>query len=103
MCQKHLLGEHVETHMFLGTLRKRIAVDGYIFNNLFEPESLQKRHDEIATEMTNRGMNHRSPLEVVEELEHLPQIYRHAKVEVTPSLEDLLNRCPEYRKRFQHS
>ena len=51
MCQKHLCGEHVEMHMFLGTLKKRKKVDGYITNNLFEPRLLYQRHKNLAEEM----------------------------------------------------
>ena len=34
LCQKHLCGEHLECHMFLGTLKKNKKVDGYLKNNL---------------------------------------------------------------------
>jgi hypothetical protein len=36
MCDKHLLGEHVEHHMFLGSLKQGFNLDGYVKNNLFE-------------------------------------------------------------------
>jgi hypothetical protein len=68
MCNRHLLGEHCETHMFLGTLKKGIKVDGYIKNNLFEPLSLKSRHDELAMEMSIRGMKHNTPLEFDEKV-----------------------------------
>ena len=34
MCRKHLLGEHVEHHMFVGTINKRISIVGYLRDNL---------------------------------------------------------------------
>ena len=98
MCNKHLLGEHVETHMFLGTIRKGgIRFDGYFKNNLFEPKSLKERHDALALEMQRRGMNHQSPLDVKkEDLESLPDV----KVNTESALKDLVSRCPVCRKSF---
>ncbi len=40
LCNKHLLGEHVEHHMFVGTLKAKKNVDGYVRNNLLEISSL---------------------------------------------------------------
>ena len=51
LCQKHLCGEHVEMHMFLGTLKKGKKIDGFLKNNLFEPRVLHKRHEELKEEM----------------------------------------------------
>jgi hypothetical protein len=56
MCRKHLLGEHVETHMILGTLKSGIRLDGYARNNLLELKSFKKRHDKIAVEIVRRGL-----------------------------------------------
>lgn len=30
MCRQHLLGEHVECHMFVGAILKGISLSGYI-------------------------------------------------------------------------
>lgn len=92
LCRKHLLGEHVECHMFLGTLKKKLKMDGYISNNLFEPKSLQTRHDALVSEMINRGYNHNSPLEVNPEL--IERFSTDIIIDVSKSLNDLLGRCP---------
>ena len=55
MCRQHLFGEHVEHHMFRGSMRKGCRQDGYITNDLLEPLSLDKRHEELVIEMTRRG------------------------------------------------
>ena len=34
MCNKHLFGEHVEHHMFIGTLERKKSINGYIRNDL---------------------------------------------------------------------
>lgn len=100
LCRKHLLGEHVETHMFLGTLKRKMQIYGYIKNNLLEPISLWDRHAALVKEMRIRGMNHRSPLGEAD-IEYLPAEVLYYQVDVESSLEDLLSRCPECTKRYQ--
>jgi hypothetical protein len=102
MCRKHLLGEHVEHHMFIGSLRKKLSMDGYVANNLMEPLSLSKRHAELVVEMLVRGFKHHSPLKWSHhELHYLPDSIILAKVDKEAALEDLLGRCPECRARWE--
>ena len=100
LCQKHLCGEHVETHMFLGTLRKQIKIQGYINNNLFQPKALKERHDLLSQEMIRRGYNHMTPLDFsLNDIAHLTVEQQNATVDVKTSLQDLISRCPECRKK----
>jgi len=62
MCRKHLLGEHVECHMFVGTLLKNKKVDGYVKKGLLEIHNLSNRHNELMFEMKRRGYKHNSLL-----------------------------------------
>ena len=62
MCRQHLLGEHVECHMFVGTINKGIDVRGYLARGLLQPSLLQERHDQLAKEIERRGYSHKSPL-----------------------------------------
>jgi len=62
MCDRHLLGEHVEIHMLVGCLRKRKNIRGYIEKGLVEVRSIRPRHDALVREMRRRHMNHASPL-----------------------------------------
>ena len=55
MCRKHLMGEHVEIHMAVATLRLGRSVDGFLEKGLLELRSLKSRHDELAAEMLRRG------------------------------------------------
>lgn len=96
MCRKHLLGEHVETHMTQGTIRKGVSLAGYLSNNLLEPDRLLERHDELAKELERRGYNHRSPLSY---LKH--EIGVGFKIDREASLAELLNRCPDCRARYE--
>lgn len=105
MCRKHLLGEHVETHMFYGSMNKGINLDGYIANNLLEADSLATRHEALAKEMVRRGYRHHSPMlpeNVQTILEYYPKRVLASTVDVAASLEDLLARCPDCR-RFHKS
>ena len=92
MCRQHLLGEHVETHMFAGTIRREISLDGYVRNNLVETASLAARHDALAAEMTRRGYRHNSPMHYADDL-GLGRIDRQA------SDRELRRRCPDCAAR----
>jgi len=62
LCDKHLLGEHVECHMFFGAIKKGKSVRGYLEGGLLEPYWLKQRHEVLAKEMRRRGMKHKSPM-----------------------------------------
>lgn len=103
LCTNHLLGEHLECHMFAGTMRKGISLAGYVQNNLVELKSLSSRHDALVAEMENRGMRHHSPLEVPKEiLNWYIAVSGDAVVNKNRSLGDLLDRCPKCRERMKN-
>lgn len=89
LCRKHLLGEHVEMHMFIGTLEIGNRMDGYVNGGLVEIHNIRKRHDELAAEMTRRGMKHQSPITSKVEL------YEAGKVDAATNLVELARRCSE--------
>lgn len=102
LCRKHLLGEHVECHMFVGTILRGKNLVGYVDNNLLELKSLRKRHKALRKEMLRRGYNHQSKLKPYEHLlSSYPKKVRSSLVNVDSSLKDLLSRCPICRKRFR--
>lgn len=112
MCGKHLRGEHVEHHMFIGALKRKKSMRGFIDNNLLQPLSLLERHDAIAKEMIKRGYKHISPLIDFESIrnERLIKVYleylgddKLAKVDAEKSLQDLIDRCPECKKLYLNS
>lgn len=91
MCNKHLLGEHVEMHMFVGTIRKGVSLQGYIDGGLVETQHIKRRHDELVVEMERRGMNHKSPM---------PDgglVLAAGIVDVPANLVELSRRCPACR------
>lgn len=99
MCRQHLLGEHRELHAFVGTIKKKRNVFGYIRNNLLDVELLSTRHEELVMEMNRRLYNHHSPLPKIEE--ELIEDIKFYKVDREKAKSDLLSRCPECRKREQ--
>lgn len=99
MCRKHLFGEHVETHMFVGTMNRHKSLNGYIANGLIETDILLKRHDELAEEIVKRGYSHHSPIELSPEIQ---AEYAHlGSVDVANSLKELATRCKDCRIRQQ--
>jgi hypothetical protein len=91
LCRKHLMGEHVETHMFLGSFQKKKSIAGFVEKNCAQPLALQDRHDVLAAEMVRRGYNHKSPLQFTPEvLNYLPENHRAATVDIDGALHVLL-------------
>jgi hypothetical protein len=98
MCNKHLLGEHVECHMLVGHLQRKRRITNYIRLNLLQPNSLRERHDQLAREMEDRGMSHKSPLPDFD-LSYLPEEHRIYTVNAEESLAELSRRCSECGRR----
>jgi len=92
LCRQHLLGEHLELHMFTGVINKGNNLHGYINNNLCDPSSIIRRHDALVEEMQKRGYSHRSPLQLKKEPVCTPINMEAAK-------KALLARCPECNRR----
>jgi len=91
LCRKHLLGEHLEMHMFVGAIKKGINIVGYVDGGLVETHMINLRHDELVVEMQKRGINHKSPLERL----NLPARGRLSRKD---NLIELARRCPECAK-----
>lgn len=102
LCRQHLMGEHNETHAFIGTIRKQKKLDGYIKNNSLELKSILKRHDDLANEMLRRGYNHKSPLTEYPDTSYLPGCYHIIEVNKDEALDLLLSRCEACLERFHH-
>lgn len=106
MCRQHLLGEHVEIHMFIGAMVKGVSMAGYCNSNMMEPGALVTRHRELVIEMERRGYTHRSPVsehQVKYLLEDLPDEQLFAKVNALWAMRELHRRCPECRSMHQEN
>jgi len=103
MCDKHLFGEHVEHHMFIGTLIRKKSIVGYIKNDLLEPLSLKERHDVLADEILKRGYNHYTPLEFENSIfDYLQEDQINHKINRDNSLLLLLSRCDKCLQRYNN-
>jgi hypothetical protein len=98
MCRKHLLGEHVETHMIAGAIRKKKKLNGYVKANALEIASLVARHNALADEMIRRGYKHNSPLKA-QDTSYLPDFVRGSRVNREKSMTMLFNRCADCKAR----
>ncbi len=98
LCRKHLLGEHVECHMFSGTIAKGTSMIGYIDNGLVEVHNIISRHNELAKEIEIRGYQHKSPLQICLSLLSSDPC---GKVDRENSIKELTNRCPDCRARIE--
>jgi len=100
MCDRHLLGEHVELHMLVGCIKRGKSLKGYIENGLVELESIFRRHAELVIEMNDRGFKHDSHISMGDAL----AVYRRAKyersyVDASASLRELHRRCAACAER----
>ena len=88
MCRKHLLGEHVEIHMAVATLRLGKSVAGFLEKGLLELSSLRSRHDDLVAEMLRRGYRHNSPLGPVPRR-------KGGRIDRRANARELARRCPD--------
>lgn len=95
MCRQHLLGEHAEIHMFIGTINRKKLVEGYLQKGLLEVHNLFSRHNELVEEMKKRGYKHHS--EVKEEWKTAVKV---GFIDRKRSLEELTNRCSKCKRRY---
>ena len=92
MCRLHLLGEHVELHMLVGTLERGKSIQGFLDGGLIDTSKIRDRHTDLTVEMMFRGYKHKSPLSFVHDD---PDGY----VDVDGNLEELHRRCEDCKSR----
>lgn len=103
MCRQHLLGEHLECHMFYESLKNNNNIIGYAKNNLFEAKSLIKRHNLLVKEMKERNYNHKTP--IIKSIFSFILVfihkikYRKYTINIEQSEKDLFNRCKNCKQR----
>lgn len=95
LCRKHLMGEHVELHMLVGSLNKGRSVKGFIRDGLIEVQSVKDRHEQLVVEMTRRGYNHKSPLPDFNS-------FIAGSVNISDNIEELKKRCTDCKDRIKN-
>lgn len=94
LCKKHLLGEHVEIHMLVSSLQKGKNMQGFLENNLLEPQNIRERHDTLVKEMLSRGYTHNSPIPDDFSTNLIGEVKQYV------SIYELFTRCPDCKKRI---
>ncbi len=95
MCRQHLLGEHVEIHMFIGTINLQKKVNGYLEKGLLEIHNLYARHDQLVEEMKRRGYNHHSDVD-----KKWKCVENKGKIDKIKNFKELSDRCSRCRSRM---
>ena len=98
MCRQHLLGEHVEIHMFIGTINRGKSVKGYLENGLLEVHNLYNRHEELVEEIIRRKYNHYS--EVKKKWKSAEKV---GIINKEKNLKELISRCSKCKSRLSQS
>ena len=96
LCNQHLLGEHVEMHMFAGCIKKGISLKGYYDNKLVCTNLINKRHDDLAIEMISRGMKHNSPIEETDFFRD----FKYGEIDLEANINELISRCSKCKDRL---
>lgn len=94
LCINHLLGEHKELHMIVGSILKNKSIKGFIEKGLIEIHNINNRHRELIGEFKKRKYEHKSPLPYF-----IPQ--KLGNININNNLEDLKKRCSKCRERIK--
>lgn len=103
LCRKHLMGEHVETHMMIGSIIRGNKIDGFIENDLIQPRDILNRHNLLAKEMISRGYNHKSDIKEEDfnlAISKLSNEYINHMINKDKSLMDLITRCTLCKRNY---
>ena len=95
MCRQHLLGEHTEIHMFIGTINQKKSVKGYLEKGLLETHNLYNRHEELVKEMKRRGYNHYSEIN-----EKWKFVEKAGFINIDKNVVELISRCSKCNKQY---
>ena len=95
MCRKHLLGEHVELHMLLGSMRRGKSIEGFFSGGLVDPQLVFARHEELVAEMLRRGFKHASPIEASECASLAARYTGRTSINIAANAAELQRRCPD--------
>jgi hypothetical protein len=80
--------------MFVGNIKKKKKLDGYIDKGLVEIHNLKSRHGKLALEMKKRGMKHKSPLPKF-------KLKKTGKINIEKNEKELKKRCKKCRRLIE--
>lgn len=99
MCRRHLLGEHLEAHIFVSKMEKSWSLDGFIRGSMFfGAEYIKFRHDWLSRYISG----HKTPLNIDHiDLDRYPLLEPDA-YHMLKSVNDLIGRCEECKIKHQN-
>jgi hypothetical protein len=100
LCNKHLLGEYAEIFKHRHNFVKQYSIKGRI--GQIEPLKMANRVEELRKEGIERGFNMKA-IYIIPDLSYLSDEELNSKVDTNKSIQDLLNRCPECKKRIENN
>ena len=103
MCRKHLLGEHVELHMLLGSMRRGKSIEGFLSGGLVDPQLVFARHEELVAEMIRRRFKHTSPIDANECASLAARYTGSSSLDIVANTAELQRRCPDCAQLMQVS
>lgn len=96
LCNEHLLGEHVELHMLVGSIQMGKSLRGFYDNRLIDISQIVPRHERLVKEMKRRRMNHNSPLP-----KFSAEGLEGSSVDLSRNMRELGERCGTCRNRIK--
>jgi hypothetical protein len=94
LCRSHLLGEHTEIHMLIGSIQRSRSIHGFTSTGLIDTRLIRSRHEELVEEMGKRGYVHSSPLA------DYPEVPPAGNLNVYQNLLELAKRCEKCRSKI---
>ena len=92
LCRKHLLGEHLELHMIVGSIKRGKSLTGFLNGGLVDITSIMARHSALVKEMKVRGYNHKS------ELYYDDVLGLNGCIDIQENAKELVRRCEHCRE-----
>lgn len=100
LCMQHLLGEHVELHMLVGTILAGVSIQGYLDKGLLEPMMIRERHEALAQEIKRRANGKKSMVHSSALPDYSFPEMKLGFVDAESNYLELAHRCPDCRKRI---
>jgi len=99
MCRQHLLGEHLEAHIFVSKMEKDYSLEGFIRGSMFfGAEYVKYRHDIIARYLSRfSNKEHKTPLWIGDFEKINYPLKKPNEKDFSKSNDDLYGRCQKCR------
>ena len=90
MCNRHLFGEHLDMHMFVGMIKSGREIKEFIDDGSIETGNIEFRHKELVKEIKARGFEHETSLSC--------NFDPSGKIDPIKNIEELKSICSDCRR-----